>query len=84
VDDVVAIALNANAKRLFLFHHDPGHDDAKIAEMAQWGRDFVTALEQPLEVDAAREGLEIKLERAAEPPKPPATPTPTPLEAVAA
>jgi phosphoribosyl 1,2-cyclic phosphodiesterase/CheY-like chemotaxis protein len=61
LDDVVAIALNANAKRLFLFHHDPSHDDEKMAQMAQWARDFSTALGQTLEVDAAREGLEINL-----------------------
>jgi phosphoribosyl 1,2-cyclic phosphodiesterase/CheY-like chemotaxis protein len=61
VDDVVAIALNANAKRLFLFHHDPAHDDEKVAQMAQWGRDFVTALGETIEVDAAREGVEINL-----------------------
>jgi len=61
LDDVVAIALNANAKRLFLFHHDPAHDDEKMSQMAQWGRDFVTALGETLEVDAAREGVEINL-----------------------
>jgi phosphoribosyl 1,2-cyclic phosphodiesterase len=61
LDDVVAIALNANAKRLFLFHHDPAHDDEKMSQMAQWARDFVVALGETLEVDAAREGLEINL-----------------------
>ena len=65
LDDVVAIALNAEAKRLFLFHHDPAHDDEKMSQMVQWGRDFVKALGDPLEVDAAREGLEINLTAAA-------------------
>jgi phosphoribosyl 1,2-cyclic phosphodiesterase/FixJ family two-component response regulator len=65
VDDVVALALNANAKRLCLFHHDPTHDDEKISQMTQWARDFVAALGEPLEVDAAREGLEIRLGREA-------------------
>jgi phosphoribosyl 1,2-cyclic phosphodiesterase len=64
LDDVVAIALNANAKRLFLFHHDPAHDDEKMAQMAQWARDFAGALGETLEVDAAREGVEIILSQA--------------------
>ncbi len=61
VDDVVALALNANAKRLFLFHHDPSHDDEKITKMTQWGKDFVAALGETIEVEAAREGLEVVL-----------------------
>jgi phosphoribosyl 1,2-cyclic phosphodiesterase/ActR/RegA family two-component response regulator len=61
VDDVVALALNANAKRLFLFHHDPNHDDAKIDGMAEWARQFVSALGEKLPVEAAREGAEVVL-----------------------
>lgn len=61
VDDAVAMALNANARRLFLFHHDPAHDDDKVSEMTQWARQFVAALGENLEVEAAREGLDITL-----------------------
>ncbi len=61
VDDVVALAINANVKKLFLFHHDPSHDDDKISKMAQWGRDFATALGETIEIEAAKEGLEIVL-----------------------
>ena len=61
VDDVVALALHANVKRLFLFHHDPAHDDAKVASMAEWARQFVAALGESLPVEAAREGLEVRL-----------------------
>ena len=64
VDDVVALALNANAKKLFLFHHDPSHDDEKIKQMVEWGREFVGALGEGLQVEAAREGLEIVLKPA--------------------
>lgn len=63
VDDVVAIALNAGVKRLQLFHHDPNHDDDKIGQMTHWAREFVTALGESLEVEGAREGQEIRLER---------------------
>jgi phosphoribosyl 1,2-cyclic phosphodiesterase/ActR/RegA family two-component response regulator len=61
VDDVVALALNANVKRLYLFHHDPTHDDAKIDAMVDWARQFVAALGESLLVEAAREGSEVLL-----------------------
>ncbi|MGA2750636.1 MAG: response regulator [Verrucomicrobiota bacterium] len=64
VDDVVALALNANVRRLFLFHHDPTHDDAKIDSMVQWARQFVAALGENLPVEAAREGAEVVLKAA--------------------
>jgi len=38
VDDVVALALFARVKQLFLFHHDPDHDDAQISKMSAWAR----------------------------------------------
>jgi hypothetical protein len=58
---VVALALNANVKRLYLFHHDPMHDDAKMDAMVEWARQFVKALGESLPVEAAREGAEILL-----------------------
>jgi phosphoribosyl 1,2-cyclic phosphodiesterase len=61
VDDVVALALNANVKRLYLFHHDPTHDDAKLESMVEWARQFVAALGDTLAVEAAREGAEVIL-----------------------
>ena len=61
VDDVVAMALRANVKRLCLFHHDPSHDDEKISRMVVWAREFVTALGEDLIVEAAREGSELVL-----------------------
>ena len=64
VDDSVALAAHANVKRLFLFHHDPSHDDEKITRMVEWGRSFVGALHESLQVDAAREGLEVVLQPA--------------------
>lgn len=61
VDDVVAIALIAKVKRLFLFHHDPDHDDAFITRMVEWARQLVSFAGEDLPVDAAREGLEVVL-----------------------
>ena len=56
VDEVVALALRANVKQLFLYHHDPDHDDAKITQMTAEARDLVAARNGTLKVDGAREG----------------------------
>lgn len=58
---VVSLALEARAKKLFLFHHDPSHDDAKIDEMLERARFLVVESGRKLEVEAAREGAEIWL-----------------------
>ena len=59
VDDVVALALLAQAKQLFLFHHDPDHDDAQILRMLAWARELVAMQgDTALQVDAACEGYE--------------------------
>jgi phosphoribosyl 1,2-cyclic phosphodiesterase len=56
LDDVVDIALEARARRLFLFHHDPDHDDAQIERMEDHARARVAAAGGQTEVGAAREG----------------------------
>ena len=56
MDDTVALALSAKVKRLFLFHHDPGHDDAYIARMEAHARELVAQNGGDLIVEAAREG----------------------------
>lgn len=58
---VVSLALEARAKKLFLFHHDPSHDDHKIDEMLERARFLVVESGRKLEVEAAREGAEIWL-----------------------
>jgi phosphoribosyl 1,2-cyclic phosphodiesterase/ActR/RegA family two-component response regulator len=67
VDDVVALALLARARRLFLFHHDPDHDDAQILKMLSWARELVNMQGGGLTVDAACEGLQVLLQAAQEP-----------------
>ena len=64
VDDAVAFALSAQTKQLYLFHHDPGHNDEKIASMVAHARELVAAQGGALTVDAAREGLEHVLKPA--------------------
>ena len=62
VEDSVALALQAQVKQLFLFHHDPGHDDEKISRLVARARELVKRHGGDLVVEAAREGLEVILE----------------------
>jgi phosphoribosyl 1,2-cyclic phosphodiesterase/ActR/RegA family two-component response regulator len=61
VSEVVDLALEAQVKRLFLFHHDPNHDDAKVMQMEAQARSLVAARNGKLEVGAAREGATFEL-----------------------
>ncbi len=61
LDDVVALALEAEVKTLFLFHHDPNHDDAKISQMLAHARKLVAARKAKLNVEAACEGAMVEL-----------------------
>ncbi|MEP6809647.1 MAG: DUF2486 family protein [Chthoniobacterales bacterium] len=58
---VVSLALEAEVKKLILFHHDPAHDDEKIDEMLEGARLLVVESGKALDVEAAREGAEIWL-----------------------
>ena len=54
LDAVVALALQAEVKRLFLFHHDPDHDDAmmdKIKCAAETARPGTIVATEGLKVD---------------------------------
>jgi phosphoribosyl 1,2-cyclic phosphodiesterase/ActR/RegA family two-component response regulator len=61
VNEVVALALQAEVKQLFLFHHDPNHDDAKVRQMEAHARQLVAAAHSTLHVEAAREGATFEL-----------------------
>lgn len=61
VDDAVALAIKAEVRQLFLFHHDPDHDDAKLDQMAAHARELVAQNKSPLRVDVAREGAVVEL-----------------------
>jgi phosphoribosyl 1,2-cyclic phosphodiesterase len=61
MEEVVELALAAGVKQLFLFHHDPEHDDQKISEMVTSARALVAGKQGELRVDAAREGLMVEL-----------------------
>jgi CheY-like chemotaxis protein/phosphoribosyl 1,2-cyclic phosphodiesterase len=59
---VVGIAAAAGVKRLFLTHHDPGHDDAFLDRMEAQARQLAASLGSRLEVSCAREGFEAVFE----------------------
>lgn len=61
VDASVALALKAGVKKLVLFHHDPDHDDKKIAALEKYARQLAAKAKAKLKVVAAREGMEILL-----------------------
>ena len=61
VDDSVALALTAGVKKLCLFHHDSVHNDKKIDAFQKYARQLVAKAKGKLKVEAAREGMTIKL-----------------------
>jgi len=61
MEEVVALALAADVKQLFLFHHDPDHDDQRISDMVTSARALVAEQQGTLRVEAAREGLILDL-----------------------
>jgi hypothetical protein len=61
VDESVTIAMAGKVKRLYLFHHDPGHDDTHISHMVAWARKVINKRKSKLIIEAAREGLELVL-----------------------
>jgi phosphoribosyl 1,2-cyclic phosphodiesterase/CheY-like chemotaxis protein len=63
VDDVVKFAIEARVKRLYLFHHDPGHDDRVISGMLMAARDAAQKAGSALRIEASREGEQFTLAR---------------------
>ncbi|PWT80553.1 MAG: hypothetical protein C5B58_11310, partial [Acidobacteria bacterium] len=55
-------ALDANVKRVLLFHHDPSHDDDMIDRMIEEARSLVAKSGKTMVIEGAREGAEIMLE----------------------
>lgn len=61
--DTVQSALDANVKLLFLFHHDPGHDDKFMAEIHKDAETMVRMSKSRMKCFIAREGLNIRLSK---------------------
>jgi phosphoribosyl 1,2-cyclic phosphodiesterase/FixJ family two-component response regulator len=61
VDHVVQFALESGVKRLYLFHHDPAHDDRFISNLLMHARTIVQKAGSTMRVEAAREGEQLAL-----------------------
>jgi phosphoribosyl 1,2-cyclic phosphodiesterase len=61
LSSVVSLAVDAEVRKLYLFHHDPNHDDKFIDGMVEAARMLVLEAGKPIEVEAAREGAEVWL-----------------------
>lgn len=61
VDEVVRLAVSANVRRLFLFHHDPSHDDRAVSSMLMHARALAREAGSTMRVDAAREGETVSI-----------------------
>ena len=66
LSSAVLLALDANVKRVLLFHHDPSHDDDMIDRMVEQARELVRKSGKAMVIEGAREGGEILLELAAQ------------------
>jgi phosphoribosyl 1,2-cyclic phosphodiesterase/ActR/RegA family two-component response regulator len=65
IDEVVRLAVTAKVKQLFLFHHDPTHDDAFIVAMVAHARRLAEQAGSAVHIEAAREGVQVLLGRVA-------------------
>lgn len=61
LDEVVRVARDADVKRLYLFHHDPSHDDDFLEGMLARAQELAKGC--PLQVFLAREGDSVVMER---------------------
>jgi len=63
LSSVVLLGLDANVKKVLLFHHDPSHDDDMIDRMVEQARGLVRKSGKPMVIEGAREGAEMLLEK---------------------
>lgn len=61
ISEVLRLGADAKVKNLYLFHHDPGHNDARIAEKEAFARRYVGEHGLDMQVFAATENKTVKL-----------------------
>lgn len=61
LSEVLKLAAEAKVRRLYLYHHDPSHDDGTVAEKEALGRKFFADRGLEIECLAAAEGHSISL-----------------------
>jgi phosphoribosyl 1,2-cyclic phosphodiesterase/CRP-like cAMP-binding protein len=67
IEYAVDVAVRARVKRLVLYHHDPLHSDGWVRQQTEAARRRARAQGSSLEVLAASEGLEIRLDEPSKP-----------------
>jgi phosphoribosyl 1,2-cyclic phosphodiesterase len=60
-EQAVAVAAEAGARRLVLFHHEPEHGDAQVDRLVDEARKLAGRRARPTEVVAAQESMTLKL-----------------------
>jgi hypothetical protein len=60
-DYVVDVAIQAGARRVALFHHEPTHSDDDVDRMAQYARERARGLGCDVEIFGAAERAEVDL-----------------------
>ncbi len=61
ISQVLQLALDADVKRLVLFHHDPSRTDAQLDEILANSREWMASHSAEIEVSLAREGESYQL-----------------------
>ncbi len=61
VQNAVDLAIAAQVRRLYLFHHDPEHNDHRMAQLVEQAREYATRKGAALIIEAAREGESVDL-----------------------
>jgi len=61
LSEVLKLAEEAQVKKLYLFHHDPSHDDAAVARKDMFGKRFFEQRNSGIQCAAAREGMAVVL-----------------------
>jgi phosphoribosyl 1,2-cyclic phosphodiesterase len=56
ITDTIAFARRVEPERVLLFHHDPGHDDSRLASLGQQAADEAKHVRVDAKIDLAREG----------------------------
>ncbi len=61
LSEVLKLADEARVKRLYLFHHDPTHDDEAVERKEIFGKRFFEMRNSDIHCSAAREGVSVTL-----------------------
>jgi ribonuclease BN (tRNA processing enzyme) len=59
IESTIQFAVQANVKRLVLFHHDPLHDDAFVDRMVREAKQLIAFYGGKIDCVGAQEGMEI-------------------------